>query len=152
MCAISVTLCIFIVATIYTNKKLKGIHPSKLIAVMAVSLMCCTWHIGIWKMHSIYVICYTDANKYYKFLHGNITETEAIKELVHSNDEWFNLWQMIFLVLCICMCIDLFATFTNPLYPMERRLRIYFTLTIVIPLILIKYTNGILTSEPKYID
>ena len=50
------------------------------------------------------------------------------------------------------MCIDLYLTFTNPLYPMERRLRIYFAVTIVIPLILMKYTNGILTTEPKYIE
>jgi hypothetical protein len=35
---------------------------------------------------------------------------------------------------------------------MERRLRIYFLLTIFVPIIFVHYTNGILTSEPKYID
>ena len=82
LCSFSVILCVFIVATIFTNKKLKDIHPSKLIAVMAVSLICCTWHVGIWKVHTVYLVCYSDANRYYKWLYnlspnGNHTMTDA---------------------------------------------------------------------------
>ena len=95
-CFVSVFLCISVIATIFTNKKLMNIHPSKLIASMAISLINCTWHIGIWKMNTISFICYTEIAKSYmnshNFLFGTISEEEAIKDLVYANNRWFNFW------------------------------------------------------------
>jgi len=60
---------------------------------MAVMFLLVNWHLFIWKMGEVDMVCYIKVQTWFKkfveLIGGSITEEKAIKLLVHSNQRMF---------------------------------------------------------------
>jgi hypothetical protein len=87
--------CILVATTTFKNKLLKNIHPSQLIGAMSVMFLMTNWHIFIWKLGEVEIVCYLGIDNWYMTLVGlfgrSISSQEAIKILVQSNQDLFKI-------------------------------------------------------------
>jgi hypothetical protein len=85
----------FVTAVSLKSSLIKKIHPSQLIGAMGLMFLLVNWHIFIWKLGEVEIICYLNAHDWWKSLvqlfGGKCTSEEAIKLLVHSNQSLFQI-------------------------------------------------------------
>lgn len=81
--------CIFVALSSFKSKLLKDIHPSQLIGAMSVFFLMTNWHIFIWKLGEVDMVCYIGVESWLislvKLFGGTITHEKAIDLLVHAN-------------------------------------------------------------------
>jgi hypothetical protein len=60
----------FVAYVSLTNANIKKIHPSQLIGAMAVLFLLVNWHVFIWKIGEVDVVCYVKADQWFIYLVG----------------------------------------------------------------------------------
>lgn len=50
--------CILVAVTTYKNKLLSKVHPSQLIGAMSIMFLMTNWHIFMWKLGEVEIVCY----------------------------------------------------------------------------------------------
>jgi hypothetical protein len=79
----------------FKNEKIKNIHPSMLIGTMAVMFLLVNWHIFVWKIGEVEMICYSGMDKWYigliKLFGGDVKSEDVIKTLIKSNQGMFHI-------------------------------------------------------------
>ena len=177
--AFSSMLLVFIVAmTIKQNKKLREIHPSMLIGLIAVCEFIIAWNLFIYYVGSAKFACYFGVSKLVIFwsnlpkvfcnfivkelgiifdqsfenYHGFklMNEKEALWLIERSNIICFEVFQMLVLCLNMMMCIDIFKVFKDPFYPTGRRTKWYIISSCIIVLICYPQSKSILLSSDDF--
>ena len=146
LCAFSIGGLIFISSMILYNKKLQS-HPQLLIAYICIAEACMSWNALLEVINPISIICYLDMEYMFArsiFQSEKIQETEQLKQvtntLCQSNQIFYCAFQLLSLLLNLCLCIDLILTIYNPFSPAANRLKWYvigsFSATLIIILVI----------------
>ena len=143
----------FVAFVSYRNANIKKIHPSGLIGAMAVAFLLVNWHVFVWKIGEVDMICYIGAEGWFQSLvakfGGKMTSEEAIKFLVHSNQSMFKIFLQVSLILNTFLSLDLIYTNQDPLKPSRKRIQLYFIITGVLTFITFFATSRSLLTPTK---
>ena len=83
---LSLSLTLFVAYTIFKNKKLRNIHPAKLIGVLSLCEFCTCWVVMWHTIGPVRMTCYTGINYSYlwtiQWIIPSYTMEQAIKDIV----------------------------------------------------------------------
>ena len=151
---LSLSLTLFVAYTIFKNKKLRNIHPAKLIGVLSLCEFCTCWVVMWHTIGPVRMTCYTGINYSYlwtiQWIIPSYTMEQAIKDIVGWPLQLYDVCQMASLFLNGYFCLDLYLTFRNPFYPNGRRLSWYFSGTIFFVILFKTLTTGVIMVPDKF--
>lgn len=105
----------------------------------------------VWTIGTEQVINYLDINQLFSwwffFQVGEPTYTNSLNVLKTSNDFFFQYFNLLTLLLNMCLCVDLILTLKNPFEPAKRRMKYYLGLSALICIPLAIVTNKSLNSS-----
>jgi hypothetical protein len=148
LCFLSVFGLAFVAITIFSNKKLQA-HPQMLIAYICVAEACMSFNGLVQVIGPVYFICYAGLEQIYAYtMPGNNrgldqnSLTCSLNLLCSSNGIMFQGFQLLSLMLNICLCVDLILTIKSPFTPASSRSKFYYLASAALPLMLVFIIYG----------
>jgi len=153
---ISMVMCVFVALSVLLNKKIRDAHPSKIIALISVGEFFTSWSMMIWQFGTVNYVCYTKSHKlysltvmlwmyinswWYSFDKPNLNSKDkewerwSLNKLELANFKCFEVFQTVGVIFNSCLCLDLYLTYKSPFYPVNRRIKLYITLAIIMAII-----------------
>ena len=169
---ISMVLTVIVAITILKNKKLRSIHPSTMIGLIATCEFIIAYNLLIYYTGSIKFACYFGLSEVWMFsinipfglinsiigsmsddpshLLKLINEKDALKRLEWANITCFEVFQMLVLCLNIFLCIAIFKVFKDPFFPTRLRVKWYIICSSLIVCICYPFSKSILVSSDDF--
>ena len=159
----SVLGLVFIATTIMYSSKLQS-HPQPMIAWICIAEACMSYNALMEVLNPVMVICYLSSWRIFGFTLGKPMSTDddkkrLVNRLCQSNQIFYSFFQLISLMLNLCLCIDLILTIYDPFSPAYRRTAKYYFGSITASFILVMvifgmdaHINGDTDSEFDCID
>ena len=134
---------VFVAQTILYNKQLQG-HPQMLIAYICMAECCMSWNALIQVLGPVYVSCYLGLDQIFawtamsgqgQYWRGtfNTTDKCAADLMCNSNALFFQFFQLLSLMLNVCLCAYLILTIQSPFTPAGNRAKWYYGISWFVP-------------------
>ncbi|CDW72257.1 phosphatidylinositol phosphate kinase [Stylonychia lemnae] len=159
----SMTGSVFVASTIFYSKKLQA-HPQPLIAYICMCEAISSFSAMMQSVDSKVFASYFGLDEIFSYtvafnfsptdlLNPDDTEDHTIyldkykTVLCHSNEYFLIYFQLMSLMLNMCLCIDLILTLRNPFYPSKRRVKFYIIFSSIIVSILVVLEKDFIQSK-----
>ena len=168
----SMTLTMIVSITIMKNSRLRNIHPSTLIGLIATCEFTIAYNLLIAYIGSNRFVCYFGLSSLwensinYPIMAFNgivnsfssnemkafdlVTEKDALKRLEWANTTCFEFFQMLVMFLNICLCFDIFKVFKDPFFPTRLRTKWYIIFSLSVSFMLYPFSRSILQSSDDF--
>ena len=145
--ALSVLGLIFIASTIVYNDKLQT-HPQPLIATICIAEACMSYNALMEVINPVLIICYFSTYRILGYTLFKDTSEDNVAEILaerqcQSNSIFYAFFQLISLMLNLCLCIDLILTIYDPFSPAGRRLKWYYLFSVTASVCLVMIIFGL---------
>ena len=81
-----------------------------------------------------------------------MSEKQALEILEQSNINIFKYFQYMGIIFNSCLCVDLYLTYKEPFYPIDRRIKIYVITGVFVSFIMSWIAGTILQKDDEFYD